>query len=72
VETVRATYLPTEKNGLVRELLPALGFSPAPSDDYGAHYTLTLTAASLAPLQEQARCIEAVSAAAYATAEEYP
>jgi FkbH-like protein len=36
IRTIRGTYLPTAKNGLVRELLPSLGFTPVegatPSD----------------------------------------
>jgi FkbH-like protein len=40
-EAIDATYVPTPKNGLIRELLPKLGFAEA-SDDDASRWTLDL------------------------------
>ena len=49
--TVRGHYLPTAKNGLVRELYPRLGFTPDPSGpaDGGTHWVLSVEAGVTPP-----------------------
>jgi FkbH-like protein len=39
VQLLTGEYLPTEKNGLVRELLPSLGFEPIGENTYGCDLT---------------------------------
>jgi FkbH-like protein len=70
--TVRASFLSTPKNALVRELLPSLGFTLDRTEGANAHYTLALTDGVHERLMERARSIELVPPAAYSATEEQP
>lgn len=41
-DTIRGIYLPTAKNGMVKQLYPDLGFSTIKEDDQGAEYELSV------------------------------
>jgi FkbH-like protein len=49
IETLKAEYIPTPKNGLIAELLPTLGFAITGKSDSGTAYELDLSSFSPIP-----------------------